>query len=248
MIHFKIITSFYNVEKWIKYTIRSVKNQTYTNFECILTNDMSTDNSLSVARKEIGEDKRFTIIDNTEKKNALENNKNAIELNSKPDDVIVILDGDDWFACSDCLEYLNALYEAEKCWVTYGSYIEFPSKKIGKFSQKCPAAIVENNSYRNNPWLYSHLKTFKYFLWEKIQKEDFINPDSGTFFDFAQDLVYMFPLLEMAGSKVRYVDKILYAYNLTNPINEHKVDHKKQLSVENIVRSRKPYERVYKND
>ena len=57
--HFKIIIPFYNVEKWIKICIRSVKAQDYNDYECILIDDISTDKSAAIAKKEIGTDKRF---------------------------------------------------------------------------------------------------------------------------------------------------------------------------------------------
>ena len=65
--HFKIIVPFYNVEKWIKICIRSVKVQNYKDFQCILIDDMSTDKTAEIVREEIDTDPRFTFIENTEK-------------------------------------------------------------------------------------------------------------------------------------------------------------------------------------
>ena len=50
---FIIIVPFYNVEKWIKYNIRSVKKQNYSNYKCILVNDISTDKSAEIVEKEL---------------------------------------------------------------------------------------------------------------------------------------------------------------------------------------------------
>ena len=81
--HFKIIVPFYNVEQWIKLTLRSIKLQDYKNFECIIVDDMSTDDSLDIVKKEVSGDKRFKIVKNTVKKYVLKNLCDAIEL-SKP--------------------------------------------------------------------------------------------------------------------------------------------------------------------
>ena len=43
-----IITPVYNSEKYLKDTIESVLNQTYTNFELILINDKSKDSSIDI--------------------------------------------------------------------------------------------------------------------------------------------------------------------------------------------------------
>ena len=80
---FKVFIPFYNVEKWIKKTIRSVKRQNYKNFECILIDDMSTDNSVEIAQQEIENDNRFRLIKNTEKKFVLKNLCDAIESSLK---------------------------------------------------------------------------------------------------------------------------------------------------------------------
>ena len=61
---FNIIIPLYNVEKWIKYCIRSVKAQEYGNFHCYLVDDISTDNTSKIIKNEIEGDNRFTLIEN----------------------------------------------------------------------------------------------------------------------------------------------------------------------------------------
>lgn len=57
-----IIVPFYNVEQYIKKCIESIKSQTYTDFECLLIDDGSVDNSYSNALESIQGDSRFRII------------------------------------------------------------------------------------------------------------------------------------------------------------------------------------------
>ncbi len=56
-----IAIPFYNSEEYLDYAIRSVFNQTYTNWELILLDDGSSDNSLEIAKK-YGYDERVKII------------------------------------------------------------------------------------------------------------------------------------------------------------------------------------------
>ena len=79
MINFKIIIPMYNVEDWVESTIESVLNQTYQNYQCIIVDDISTDQSLDVVQNLIKNDNRFFIIKNKEKKYALRNIVEAIE-------------------------------------------------------------------------------------------------------------------------------------------------------------------------
>ena len=149
--HFKIIVPFYNVEEWIKVCIRSVKLQSYKNFQCVLVDDISTDRSAEIVEQEIADDDRFVLVRNTEKAYALKNIYDAINLSEpREEDIIVTLDGDDWLASKDVLDKLNAVYTQSDCWLTYGSYAEYPSGFRGKFAKQIPRHVIQNNNYRES--------------------------------------------------------------------------------------------------
>ena len=243
--NFKIIIPLYNVEKWIKKCIRSVKLQDYKEFECIIIDDMSTDKSSEIISKEIQSDSRFKLIKNTTKSYALKNISDSIDfLDPTDDDIIITLDGDDWLANKSVLSTINGIYNHKKCWMTYGSYIEYPKNIRGNFSKKIPANVVKNSLYRSSPWRSSHLRTFKCGLWRKINKNDLINPVTNEFIKAAWDLAFMFPMLEMSAERAVYVENLLYVYNRDNPLNEDKVDHSLQLSEEKIIRGKIKYKRL----
>jgi len=242
--HFKIIVPFYNVEEWIRAGIRSVKKQTYSNFECVLANDASTDKSFEIAKEEIKLDSRFKLINSVEKTCTLVNTCKAVDSSSpKSEDIIVMLDGDDWLASGDVLTILNEIYNREKCWMTYGSYVEYPSGFRGKFAKRLPPSVVENNSFRENPWSTGHLRTFKYKLWQNIDLEDF-KDSSGQYYTMTGDLAAMFPMLEMAAERSYFIDDVLYVYNNQNPLNDHKIDNRRQIMIEHEIRNKKKYSRL----
>ena len=58
-----IIIPCYNAEKYIAETIQSVINQTYKNWELIVVNDGSTDNSPDIIKEFVANDNRITFID-----------------------------------------------------------------------------------------------------------------------------------------------------------------------------------------
>jgi glycosyltransferase involved in cell wall biosynthesis len=57
-----VVMSVYNAQKYLKYSIESILNQTYQNFEFIIINDGSTDRSLEIIEKYKLEDKRIVLI------------------------------------------------------------------------------------------------------------------------------------------------------------------------------------------
>ena len=61
---FIILMPSYNVAKWIGLSIETIKLQSYENFECVIIDDCSTDNSVEVMKKHINGDDRFHLITN----------------------------------------------------------------------------------------------------------------------------------------------------------------------------------------
>lgn len=241
----KIVIPFYNVENWIKTCIDSIKAQTFKNFKCILIDDISSDNSYEIVKNIIADDSRFVLIRNEEKKLALRNIYEGIKLlNPDDEDIIITIDGDDWLSRTDSLEIVNKYYkEKTETLLTYGTYVEYPSGNIPHNVIAYSEKVVENSEFRNDIWRASHLRTFKYKLWKQIKLED-LKDASGNFYKMAWDLAFMFPMLEMAGSRAKYVKEAVYCYNLVNPLNDHKVNHQLQMLLDNEIRNKKTYSRL----
>jgi len=236
----------FNVEQWVKNTVNTVINQKYDNYSAIFIDDISTDKTPDIVQELIGDDPRFTLVRNTEKKYSLKNIYDGINLlDPNDDDVIVSLDGDDWLSSPDVLTKLNKTYEENDCWMTYGSYLEFPTGNIGIEASKYPKSVINENTFRTEKWRASHLRTFKYGLWKNIKYDDFLYID-GKFCRTCIDKAFMYPLLEMAGDKAQYVSDVLYVYNLVNPNNVHKVDRSLQLNTDKFLQAKEPYPRLEK--
>tara|TARA_Y100001970_G_C14148193_1_gene811077 strand:+ start:360 stop:1121 length:762 start_codon:yes stop_codon:yes gene_type:complete len=247
--HFKIIVPMYNVEQWIEKNINSIKSQGYEDFQCILVDDISTDDTVSRVKELIKDDDRFILHINTEKKFALQNIYEGILL-SQPDDhdIIVTVDGDDWLYHDKVLDTLDFVYNKENCYITYGEYVKLNDLVAGRVvpngSHNFPEEVVENRSFRSYPkWISSHLRTFKYGLWKKIQKEDLLDSE-GNFYRMAWDVAFMMPMLEMAGHRHKFISNILYVYNNDNPINDFKVNSRLQLALDRQIRSKPQYDLI----
>ena len=66
-----IIMPVYNAEKYLGEAIESVLSQTYTEFELLLINDMSADNSKEICREYSKKDTRIIILENNSAKKIL---------------------------------------------------------------------------------------------------------------------------------------------------------------------------------
>ena len=58
-----IIVPIYKVEKYLRQCLDSIQNQTYQNFECLLINDGSPDNSADICREYVAKDARFRYFE-----------------------------------------------------------------------------------------------------------------------------------------------------------------------------------------
>ena len=90
-----VIIPVYNAERFVAQTLDSVLEQTYENWEAILVNDGSTDNSLDILQKYAQKDARFKIID---KKNGGVSAARNDGLKKAAGEYITFLDADDlWY-------------------------------------------------------------------------------------------------------------------------------------------------------
>lgn len=88
-----IITPAYNCEKFISQTIESVIAQTYTNWEMVIVNDKSTDNTENIIKKYVQKDRRIRLINHSENFGAAVARNTALE--NAEGRFIAFLDSDD---------------------------------------------------------------------------------------------------------------------------------------------------------
>ncbi len=92
-IKISIVMALHNSEEYVEDAICSVLNQTFSNFELIIVNDASTDNSLEIIKKIAKKDHRVIIIDLL--KNVGVSNARNVALDKARGEFIVIMDSDD---------------------------------------------------------------------------------------------------------------------------------------------------------
>lgn len=63
-----VLMPVYNGEKYLEESIKSILNQTFRDFELLIVNDCSTDNSLKIIKSFMKKDKRIKLINNKKNK------------------------------------------------------------------------------------------------------------------------------------------------------------------------------------
>lgn len=137
------------------------------------------------------------------------------------DEIVVMLDGDDSLKDENVLKYLNEVYQDPNVWLTYGQYECDPIEYGIGFAAAYSEDVIKNRNFRSN-FLATHLRTYYSWLFQNIKFQDFVYDDS--FLTMTWDLAIMFPALEMCGNKFKFISKILYKYNMNNPLSDFKTD------------------------
>ena len=245
---FVVISTVYNKEEWIGFNVNSIKQQSYKNFIVIYAYDKSSDNTLEELNKHVGKDNRFHIVFNKNQDSQISNFFYAYEymksLNQiEPEDIIVEVDADDWLLHPFVFDYLNQAYQDPSIWMTYGHYIEYPSGKVGNHFHM---HLQTDNNVRQNPFAYSHLKTYKSWLLDKVPQDYLIDPRTGKYWKTTADFAMCMPMVEMAGNdRIVRFDQPVYVYNTSDDLgSESKTNLVAQKEAESLIRQFKPLEKL----
>lgn len=236
-----IVTTLYNAENYIEKCLGSIISQSFIDFKCYITDDLSTDNSVKLVEDIIRDDDRFILIKNKVKHYQPGNYDQVIRNNPNisDDEPIVEIDGDDWLPNSKTLEFINDIYKDPNVWITNGSF-RYSNGQFG-FSSK---QKIDGN-LRKVEMTCSHLRTWRAFLWRNIKEEDLKEETGVSYWSVTGDLAFMFPMLEMATDEhYIFIKQITYVYNEENPLNDHKVNISLVNSIANKIRQMPPYKKL----
>ena len=238
---FVIIVPSYNNKKWFRYNLDSIFLQNYKNFRVIYIDDASPDQTGNLVNKYIHKKqyKNITLIQNKERIGSLANIWQAIQL-CNPTEIIINLDGDDWFTHNHILNYLNSIYHDSTIWLTYGQFQNWPTKTNG-WCKKIPQKIIATNQFRDYGFWFAQPRTYYAWLAQKVKTEDLIDPQTNHIFTCAGDVALMFPLVEMAGTHIHFVDDILCYRNVKTPLNDFKCHLEEQVANTQMISLKAPY-------
>ena len=192
-----IIVPVYNAEKFIDETINTVLDQTYTNWELLLVNDCSTDNSVDIIKK--FKDKRIKLINNKVNSKAAISRNNGIK--KAKGKYICFLDADDKWDKQKLVKQINFMKEKD-CAFSFTSY-EFADEKCIPNGKKVivPETINYKQALKNTTIWTSTVM----FDMNKLSKEDIYMPNVAR----GQDTATWWKVLK----------KVNYAYGLKDVLS-----------------------------
>ncbi|MBW2996480.1 glycosyltransferase [Candidatus Woesearchaeota archaeon] len=208
---FSILMANYNSARYIKQAIESVLNQTYSNWELIIVDDASTDNSLEIIKPYL-KDKRIKLI--KLKRNLGPGGAKKICADNASGEIFGILDSDDYLD-KNALKIMVKEYNKNKdygviCSIYYKFYEDSGIQEIDKVRK----VSEPQKSYLEGSGI-SHFSTFKKQAYNKTKGFD---PEVGRADD--KDLFYKF---EEAFIKSKFIEKPLYYYRMHNKAKENSV-------------------------
>lgn len=177
-----IITPCYNGEKYISETIESVIKQTYSNWEMLIIDDGSTDNSAKIIDKYVSKDGRIRFLRQKNSGSATARNNGIKHAKGR---FIALLDADDIWKPNFLEEQLKFMKEKNTICV-FSSYnrIDSASRQIGHTTKAKPFITTKDMKIMNQigclTGVYDSSKYGKIYLREELNS---IRDDYAYWYD-----------------------------------------------------------------
>jgi glycosyltransferase involved in cell wall biosynthesis len=218
MIKVSVIVPIYNAGKKLENCIKSVLSQTIKDFELILVNDGSTDNSLNICRKYENLDNRIIVI-NKINEGSIATRRKGLE--AAGSDYVMFVDADDWID-KKAIEILYKESTENLVDITVCNMYRVTGN--GNFIKQ-----RNNSEYFNQDRIYNkeeirrdlvtayfHGHPFPSSLCAKLYKKELLL-NSGKYLNrirfLGEDLFYNLEVF-ITANKVKVIDKALYYYKV----------------------------------
>lgn len=217
-----IIMSVYNDDKYLEESIKSILFQTYINWELIIIDDYSTDNSKNIIKKYINKDKRIKLLENDKNKGLPKSLNKGIRHSSG--NYIVRMDADDISKNIRLEKQLNFIKKNSNVDVlgSGAEIIDINNKKLGIIKMEENHSEIIKNISSKNIFFHPSVMIKKSFF----NKVGFYNENLRK----GQDLELW----------IRGINLGAIYHNLNYPLIEYRYNNK-VLSIKNIVHSFNTY-------
>jgi teichuronic acid biosynthesis glycosyltransferase TuaG len=206
-----IITPNYNGVAFLAQTIKSVLDQTYTNWEMIIVDDCSNDNSSAIVQRYAENDKRIKFTQLEKNAGAAITRNKAIELAQGA--YIAFLDSDDLWLPDKLEEQLRSM-EAKKSTFSHTSYALFDEKNNPLNTRTICSEWITNKDLVKYNWIGTSTVMYNAAVLGKHYMPDLRN---------RQDWALWLRLIKYSGEAL-FVDKPLTKYTVrSNSVSSNKL-------------------------
>ena len=223
-----IIIPVYNTAPYLDACIESVVNQSYADWECILVDDGSTDNSGAICDEWCRKDKRIHVIHQENKGVSAARNHG---LRIAKGDFIAFIDSDDWVEKDYLRSLHNAIIKDDADLAVCGMILDYAN---GAHEIYAPSVeeIFELSSENTNKFVDLNEKYLLYGPYIKLYKRQIISNNNVLFdsnYSYGEDLLFNYEYLNHI-SKISVVSNSKYHYRifsnntLSNKFREDKFD------------------------
>lgn len=216
-----IIVPIYNVENYLRQCLDSIMSQTHQNFECLLINDGSPDNSADICREYVEKDSRFKYF---EKENGGVSSARNLGIECSGGAYITFIDADDWVD-SDYLEVLyNALID-ENADISVSTYKRFEMGDncwyVHAFQRGYDKKVFTNKKLMDELlFLDGFDNSYRFVCGKLVRKYLLDNIAFNEMTTLGEDMEFWFKIY-MVSDRVVYVNKETYNYRTDERISKH---------------------------
>lgn len=204
MAKISIIVPIYNTQKYLKNCIESVLNQTFKDFELILVDDGSTDNSGAICDQYSGNDRRITVI---HKKCEGPGSARNSGIEMAHGEFIGFIDGDDYIESNMYESLYNDVIEYDADVSICGIYNVFKDKKIRQSDIDGKMLMGPQDAIRH----VLESKLFSVNAVNKLFKRDLFKDIRFPVGKTAED-AFVIPTIFKISKKIIFNSKPLYNY------------------------------------
>ena len=212
---FSIIIPVYNSEKTLSKLVNTILEQTYSDYEIILVDDGSKDNSFKLMKELSKKDTRIKIFT---KKNEGPGITRMYGYKQARGELLFFVDSDDWLYDKNVLEKVEKIYSEDEFEILLFNYIRIikGNKEITNMLKK---KNMETKKYKIDELenlLIGGALWGKIFVRDKMKEEFFF--DSNNYEDYYTTYMYLNDC-----NTFNFTDDILYVSNRDNPKSVSKI-------------------------
>ena len=211
-----IIIPVYNAAKWLPRCLDSIRQQTFDNFEVMIVNDASSDNSLKIAMAYARRDNRLVIINKEKNGGTMSARESGYQ--KAQGKYITFSDADDYFP-KNAFQILYDKITADHSDIVFGGYTIINNGQ----SERIRTRQIQINSSSEEIQTLFLKRKLPYTLWGNIYSVNLFrdySPAAYPGMTNAEDRMLLVQLVSQA-KRFSSVSSSCYNYCLNNESNSH---------------------------